>query len=188
MIIKDIAKLILSYMFNPFSLMRMGKVGKWVDVRRGLIVNSPKNIFIGNHVKIDRMSRLSSYEGGNITIEDDCYIGQFFTIMAGGNVTIKRDTLIASYVAVIGENHGMNPEIGVKYGKQPLIKQNVEIGENCWIGEKVVILPNVTIGDWCIIGACSVVNKSIPSYSIAVGNPAKVIKRYNFETHNWERV
>ena len=188
MIIKDIIKVILSYMSNPFSLMRMGKVGKWVDVRRGLIVNSPENIYLGNHVKIDRMSRLSSYEEGRIIIEDGCYICQFFSAMAGGNIRIKENSLIASYVAVIGENHSINPEIGVKYGDQPLIKEDVEIGKNCWIGEKVVILPGVTIGDWSIIGACSVVNKSIPSYSIAVGNPAKVIKRYNFETHNWERV
>ena len=188
MIIKDITKLILSYMFNPFSLMRMGKVGKWVDVRRGLIVNSPKNIYIGNHVKLDRMSRLSSYEGGNISIEDDCYIGQFFSIMAGGNVVIKKHTLIASFVAIIGENHNMDPEAGIKYGNQPLIKKDVEIGENCWIGEKVVILPGVTIGDWSIIGACSVVNKSIPSYSIAVGNPAKVIKKYDFESKSWVHV
>lgn len=186
--IKDITKLTLSYIFNPLSLMRMGKVGKWVDVRRGLIVNSPKNIYIGNHVKLDRMSRLSSYEGGNISIEDDCYIGQFFSIMAGGNVVIKKHTLIASYVAIIGENHNMDPEAGIKYGNQPLIKKDVEIGENCWIGEKVVILPGVTIGDWSIIGACSVVNKSIPSYSIAVGNPAEVIKKYDFESKSWVHV
>lgn len=185
---KDIAKVVLSYVSNPFSLIRIGKVGKWVDIRRGLKVNSPKNIVLGSHVMIGRFSRLSCYEGGKIVIEDGCYICQFFTIMAGGSVTIKKDTLIASFVAIIGENHGMNPEIGVKYGNQPLIKQDVVIGENCWIGEKVVILPNVTIGDWCIIGACSVVNKSIPSYSIAVGNPAKVIKRYNLESHKWERV
>lgn len=76
----------------------------------------------------------------------------------------------------------------MSYGSQELIKMNVEIGEYCWIGEKVMILPGVTIGDWCIIGAGSVVNKSIPSYSIAAGNPAKVIKRYNFETHIWEKV
>lgn len=188
MSIKDIVKGSLSYFINPIALMRMGKVGKWVDIRRGLKVNSPKNIQIGNYVRIDRMSRLSSYEGGRIIIEDGCYIGQFFTVMAGGDVTIKKDTLIASFVAVVGESHGMNPEKGVRYGNQPLIKQSVEIGRNCWIGEKVVILSGVTIGDWSIIGAGSVVNKSIPSYSIAVGNPAKVIKRYDFDSKRWTRI
>lgn len=185
---KDIAKVVLSYVSNPFSLIRIGKVGKWIDIRRGLKVNSPKNIGLGSHVTIGRFSRLSCYDDGKINIEDRCYIGQFFSIMAGGNVTIKQDTLIASYVAVIGENHSMNPECGVKYGDQPLIKQDVEIGGNCWIGEKVVILPGVKIGEWSIVGAGSVVNRTIPAYSIAVGNPAKVIKRYNFNTKEWVRV
>ena len=186
--IKDIVKLFLSYIFNPISLIRIRKVGKWIDIRRGLRVNRPKNIVLGNHVMIGRLSRLSCYDDGKINIEDRCYIGQFFSVMAGGNVTIKQDTLIASYVAIIGENHSMNPECGVKYGDQPLIKQNVEIGENCWIGEKVVILPGVKIGEWSIIGAGSVVNRTIPAYSIAVGNPAKVIKKYDFDIKEWIRV
>ena len=87
---KFVIKLILSYAYNPFSLLRMGSIGHWVDVRRGLRVNSPRNIRLGNYVKIDRMSRLSSYEGGKIVIEDNCYIGQFFSVMAGGDVTIKK--------------------------------------------------------------------------------------------------
>lgn len=185
---KDLVKFLLSYMRNPISLMRMGSVGSYVDIRRGLKVNSPSNISLGNHVRIDRMSRLSSYEGGKITIEDGCYIGQFFSVMAGGDVVIRKNTLIASYVAVISENHSMNPEAGVKYGNQPLIKENIEIGENCWIGEKVAILPGVKIGKWSIIGAGSIVNKSIPAYSIAVGNPAKVIKKYDFNSKEWIRV
>lgn len=185
---KSFVKLIISYICNPFALLRMERVGNWVDIRRGLRVNSPRNIRLGNYVKIDRMSRLSSYEGGKIVIEDNCYIGQFFSVMAGGDVIIKKNTLIASYVAVIGENHNMDPEAGGKYGCQPLIKKEVVIGENCWIGEKAIILPGVTIGDWSIIGAGSVVNKSIPPYSIAAGNPAKIIKQYNFESKKWERV
>ena len=187
MSLKSFAKVILSYISNPIVLFRIKKVGKRIDIRRGLDIKSPQNIYLGNDVRIGRMSRLSSYEGGRISIEDNCYIGQFFTVLAGGNVTIKRNTLIASFVAVVGENHSMNPEAGIGYGKQRLIKQDVEIGENCWIGEKVMILPGVTVGNWCIIGAGSVVNKSIPAYSIAVGNPAKVIKRYNFNTHTWDR-
>ena len=186
MIVKAIIKVVLSYLCNLFPLLRMKKVGKWVDIRSGLRVSSPRNIVIGNHVKIDRMSRLSSYEGGKIFIEDDCYIGQFFSVMAGGDVRIKKNTLIASYVAVISENHNMNPETGIRYGNQPLIKNNVEIGEYCWIGEKVTILPGVNIGEWSIVGAGSIVNKSIPPYSIAVGNPARVIKRYDFEKHCWQ--
>lgn len=132
--------------------------------------------------------RVCQAMGGGIFIKDNVYIGQFFSVLAGGDVTINKHTLIASYVAVISENHGMNPEAGIGYGKQELIKDKVEIGEYCWIGEKVMILPGVTVGDWSIIGAGSVVNKSIPPYSIAVGNPARVIKRYSFETHNWEKI
>ena len=187
MSLKTFTKVVFSYLSNPIALLRIEKVGKRIDVRRGLVVNGPKNIYLGNDVRIGRMSRLSSYEGGKITIEDGCYIGQFFSVLAGGDVTIKKNTLIASYVTVVGENHSMNPEAGIGYGKQDLIKQNVEIGANCWIGEKVMILPGVTIGDWSIIGAGAIVNKPIPAYSMAVGNPARVIKKYNFETHTWDR-
>ncbi|MCR5188785.1 MAG: hypothetical protein K6C97_07595 [Treponema sp.] len=60
--------------------------------------------------------------------------------------------------------------------------------DDVWIGEMVSILPGVEIGKGAIIGANAVVTKSIPKYSIAVGNPAKVIKKYNFETKLWDIV
>ena len=53
----------------------------------------------------------------------------------------------------------------------------VTIGEDCWIGGGAILCPGVTVGDRCIIGAGSVVTKDIPSDSIAVGNPAKVIRK-----------
>ena len=53
----------------------------------------------------------------------------------------------------------------------------ITIGKNVWIGENAVILQDITIGDGCIIGAGSIVTKDIPAYSVAVGNPARVIKQ-----------
>ena len=61
----------------------------------------------------------------------------------------------------------------------------VKIENGVWIGNNVIILPNVTIGEKSIVGAGSVVTKSIPAYSVAVGNPAHVIKHFAFEATIW---
>jgi len=62
------------------------------------------------------------------------------------------------------------------------------IEDECWIGANAVITAGVTIGKHSVIAAGSVVTKNIPPYSVAVGNPARVIKQYNFETKQWLRV
>jgi lipopolysaccharide O-acetyltransferase len=64
----------------------------------------------------------------------------------------------------------------------------VVIGDNVWIGESVCVLPGVSIGEGCIIGALSVVTKSIPAYSIAVGSPARVVKQFDFEQNKWKKI
>lgn len=147
---------------------------------------------IGDNTTILRNSRIENYNrlknNPHISIGNRCYIGHYFSILNASAVTIGDDVLIASYVLISSENHGIDPESAIPYMDQPLVSKPVSIGDGCWIGEKVCILSGVTIGRKCIIGAGSLVTKSIPDYSIAVGNPAKVIKQYNFETHNWERV
>ncbi len=59
------------------------------------------------------------------------------------------------------------------------------IGKNVWLGEGCIVMPGVTIGDGCVIGAHAVVNKDIPAESIAIGSPAKVVKRYSRENKSW---
>lgn len=71
---------------------------------------------------------------------------------------------------------------------QDYIIKDVNIEEGCWLGQRVCVMPGVTIGARSIIGAASVVTKSIPPYSIAVGSPAKVIKQWNFEKRIWENL
>ncbi|PSW57645.1 acyltransferase [Photobacterium leiognathi] len=62
------------------------------------------------------------------------------------------------------------------------------MGDDSFIGYGVHINPNITIGKNCIIGARAVVTKNIPDYCVVAGNPAKIIKKYNFEKKEWIRV
>jgi acetyltransferase-like isoleucine patch superfamily enzyme len=71
---------------------------------------------------------------------------------------------------------------------QPVTTSTITIEDDCWIGANAVITAGVTIGKHSVIAGGAVVTKNIPPFSVAVGNPAKVIKQYNFETKTWEKV
>ena len=153
-----------------------------------------EGISIGDNTSVLEHCRIANFQLNisnyptRISIGSNCYICYYFTILNASSVIIGDNVLIASHVMISSENHGMNPESEKSYMAQQLETMPVNIGDGCWIGEKACILPGVSIGKKCIIGAGSVVTKSIPDYSIAAGNPAKVIKKYNFETHNWDKV
>lgn len=122
--------------------------------------------------------------GKNFFANTDLHIGAIESVTIGDNV------LVASGVFISDHSHGQygienacSPEVAPN--KRALYSSPVLIGDNCWIGEKVCILPGVTIGDGSIVGAGSVVTKSLPSNVIAVGNPARVIKRYDASENVW---
>jgi lipopolysaccharide O-acetyltransferase len=79
----------------------------------------------------------------------------------------------------------MDPESDMPYGSQVYNGEPVTINGGAWLGERCCILSGVTIGRKSIIGANSVVTKDIPDFCIAAGNPAKVIKHYDFNLHRW---
>lgn len=120
--------------------------------------------------------------GNNVRITARC------RITCAGNIVIGNNVLIAPDVMITDHNHGMNPTCDGGYSPQPLIIKDVKIEEGVWLGHRVCVLPGVTIGEHSIIGANSVVTRDIPSYSMAVGTPAKIIKKWNFEDEMWERV
>ena len=154
-------------------------------------LNGSDRISIGANTCILGNSRLQNFGDNSnnlIQIGNHCYICFYFTILNASKVKIGDNVLIASHVLITSENHSIDPESDIPYMDQPLESKPVEIGDCCWVGEKVCVLPGVKIGKKCVIGAGSVVTKSIPDYCIAVGNPAKVVKKYNFETHQWEKV
>lgn len=173
--------------------MKFKKLGKRSIVRQPTLLQNCRNITVGSYSIIESRSTLYSiaqyrtieYEG-KINIGQRCYINHSFNITCANSVTIEDDVTIAYNVSIFDNIHGTDPNIG-NYNRQPLIiKCPVIIGQGSWIGANCFIMSS--IGKGCIIGANSVVTKPIPDYCIAAGNPARVIKKYDFETKEWRKV
>ena len=109
--------------------------------------------------------------GKNIKIGKNVFINACCRFQDQGGIEIGDGSLIGHNTTIATLNHDFNP-----LKRQNLTPSPVKIGKNVWIGSDCTILPGVEIGDSVIIGAGSVVTKSIPTNTIAVGNPARVIK------------
>jgi len=122
--------------------------------------------------------------GKNVMAYHNLHIGAVNSVVIGDRV------LIASGVYISDHHHGsysgeqqsspLDPPI-----ERPLFASHVRIGNDVWIGEKVSILPGVSVGNGVIIGAGAIVNKDLPDYVVAVGVPAKVVKRFDFTKGIW---
>jgi len=167
---------------NPFKHKR----GKHSIIRsRTRLDVFPFNEFnLGQKSVIEDFSTINNGVG-NVHIGDRTIIGLGNTII--GPVTIGNDVMFAQNVVVSAMNHGYE-DITIPPSRQKDIIKLISIEDEVWIGANCVVTIGVTIGKHSIIGAGSVVTKDVPPYSIAVGNPAKVIKKYNSQTATWERV
>lgn len=112
-----------------------------------------------------------------VSIGDRCLIGKGSAIVGHFSITIGDDVWTGHNVYVTDQNHGYE-DVTRPIGAQSMPEKPVRIGDGSWIGYGSVILPGATICDHVVIGANSVVTGDIPSYSVAVGSPAKVIRRY----------
>ena len=112
--------------------------------------------------------------GNHISVGNNVFINYNCTLLDVGKITIGDNCMLAPGVAIYTAGHPLHPDSrnsGYEYG------MDVTIGKNVWIGGSVVITPGVHIGDCCVIGAGSVVTKDIPAWSLAAGNPCRVIRK-----------
>lgn len=163
------------------------------DIRNGKQITIGKGFSAGRLCRIEAINNNIFPTGIKIEIGNDVRLGDFIHIAALEKVVIGNNVGIGPKTLISDVSHGNFDEnivydLDIPYRERALSSKPVTIGDNVWIGESVSILPGVTIGDGCVVGALSNVTKSIPPYSIAVGNPAKVVKRYNFDTKCWERI
>ncbi len=180
----------LSNMKNRFLF---GSYGKDVYIESGVVINRPRFVQVGNHVRIKRNTSINLHPrdkkskeillflGDHVIISEGCFISACNRLVIEENVGISPNVMIIDNSRILGN-------VGLPSKEQDLKIGYVHIGADSWIAYGACILPNVTIGKHCIIGALSVVNKDIPPYSLAVGSPAKVVKRYDFDRGEWVKV
>ena len=167
---------------------------------RGFLISSPVRLFghpicsrypgsvisLGSHVTLDSSARANPLGGfspcvlrtvtstARLTLGDRVGLSSS-TIVAGNSIEIGEDTILGAGSMVL-DNDFHAPGMGfswlTEYSKN---SKPIKIGRGCFIGARSIILKGVTLGDRVIIGAGSVVTKDVPAYSVAAGNPARIV-------------
>lgn len=161
-----------------------------IDIRNKHLMSIDEGFTTGKYCRIEMHNEgeVRLKIGKNVQLNDSVHI------VSGISVELEDNVLIASKVFISDCSHGSYGNNG--YHDNPksipadreLQYREVKICKNAWIGEFVSVLPGVTIGEGSIIGTMSVVSKDIPPFCIAVGSPAKVVKKFNFEINKWEKI
>jgi acetyltransferase-like isoleucine patch superfamily enzyme len=144
-------------------------VGAGTTVEPGTKIINGANVRIGRDCLLKESIYIRTGTEGKIRIADRVAINGFCKIYGHGSIEIGEDTQIGPGVLMTTTSHNYEGELETSY-------LGIRIGKRVWIGANVTILPGVEIGDQAVIGAGSVVNKSIPPYTVSVGVPARVIK------------
>lgn len=164
----------------------MGNIMKEPLIYSGCDIRNRQNIEFGENVIIQGQTWIDVHIKGKLILKDGCNIGRRCVIGCGKQVTIGKKVLLAPNVYIADISHEYRDI------EKPIVDQGItspvpiEIGDGSWCGINSVILASV--GSNCVVGANSVITKNVPDYCVVAGQPARIIRRYNFKKKRWERV
>ncbi len=181
------------FFINMRNKLVFGHYGRKVHWDAGIIFESPYNISVGDKCRIKRgveiyadpwgddKDKITLKIGNNVSINEGTFIN------AHNYVEIGDGTLLGKRVLLADTKHNFkDPTKSVKENPVSL-EDPIIIGEGCGIGFNAFIFPGVTLGKHSIVSANAVVVRDVPAYSIVAGNPAKVVRRYDFDKGKWVR-
>ena len=176
----------------------LGSMGENCFIGKNVRFRVPGRIFLGNRIFIGEnacldacylKSKIRVHDGvhigrnsilragiGQITINEGAIVNRFVYLDGNGGIQIGKNSLLGNKVEIISGDHIFDdPNTPIKFQGTKLEK--VTIGEDVWLGASTIVLPGVTIGNGSVVGAGSVVTEDIPNYSVAIGTPAKIVRK-----------
>lgn len=157
---------------------------------KGKNVHIIGNVVIENKVVIGDNSTITSGNKGLIEIRENCSLGKGLWLGSGdGKILIEKECLFGPNVTIVSQNHATTSSINSNNylpWERDSESFNTIIGKRCHLGANVVILPGTKLGDYCTVGANAVLKGTYESGSLIVGNPARVIKKFNINFPNVE--
>lgn len=155
-------------------------------IKNPMLMVNVHQISIGKNVFIRDFVRLEVVNNGNLIIQDGVSIEQRCHITTAGELIIGSHTTILFDVMITDIDHEYE-DLKLPVAKQPLKVSKTNIGENCFIGSGAKIQAGTILGKHCVVGTNAVVRGAFPDYSVIVGIPAKIVKRYDLEKKEWRR-
>lgn len=168
-------------------------IGKKTIIKNPMFLKNVNNISVGNNVFIRDHARIECVEikdsqkfNPTLIIEDGVSIEQRCHITAADTLIIGKDTLISFDVSIQDTDHEYE-DLSTPVANQPLIVKKTQIGENSFIGSGAKIQAGTILGKHCVVGTNAVVRGHFPDYSVIVGVPAKIVKRYDEVSRKWKK-
>lgn len=147
---------LLRALLVAYYRIRLARVGRNFRIGLGSVILNPKKTSIG----------------------DDVFMGPGTYITSPTDVEIGDRVMFGPQVMLIGGDHDLeNLDVPLRFAPAPASPEPIVIEDDAWLGARVLVLKGVLIGHGAVVGAGSVVTRSIPPLSIAVGNPARVVRR-----------
>ena len=169
--------------YKPF----FGSFGFPSYIGKPIYIGNFKRIFIGKRVRIFPHARIECLnDQSSIIFEDNISIGQNLHITSGDELRIGKNSTIAENVFITNIDHDYQ-ELDKHILEQKHIVKKTNIGENCFIDYGAVIQAGTILGKQCIVGANAVVRGEFLPYSVIVGIPARVVKRYDEKSGVWKK-
>ena len=184
--IRDLIDAIKSYFNLRYLFFNQRFFGKYT-------LRNRKNIYIGKNVKFYHNFFAEAHNKGKIIIEDGCVFNRNIYLTSFMEIKIGKNSLFGPNVFIGDHDHGSyEGNIHSNPNEKPIMRgiypEKISIGDNVWVGNNVTITKGSQIGEGSVIGANSVVKGYIPPFSLAVGSPAKVKKRFSNKQEKWVKV